>query len=153
MKLTNTPLRVGIWFLAFVELAVGIVATLTPRIFYDDVPWVSLAPPYSEHLMRDYGAMNLALAVVSLVAAITMEQLIVRAALAAYLVFAIPHLLFHLTHHQHYTTTATITETTALVVAALLPAVLLALTRERPPVGGRPGRPPIVRRSAAQRPR
>lgn len=94
MKLTNVPLRIGIWFLALVELTVGVVATLTPRVFYDDVPWVSLAPPYSEHLMRDYGAMNLALGVVSFVAAITMEQLMVRAALAAYLVFAIPTCCF-----------------------------------------------------------
>jgi hypothetical protein len=144
MKLTNVPLRIGIWFLALVELTVGVVATLTPRVFYDDVPWVSLAPPYSEHVMRDYGAMNLALGVVSFVAAITMEQLMVRAALAAYLVFAIPHLLFHLTHHQRYTTTAAITETTALVVAALLPAALLALTRGR--AVARPDKPPIARR-------
>lgn len=149
MKLTNVPLRIGIWFLALVELTVGVVATLTPRVFYDDVPWVSLAPPYSEHLMRDYGAMNLALGVVSFVAAITMEQLMVRAALAAYLVFAIPHLLFHLTHHQRYTTTAAITETTALVVAALLPAALLALTRGR--AVARAGIPPIARRQALQR--
>ena len=146
MKLTNVPLRVGIWFFALAELAVGVVATLTPRVFYDDVPWVSLAPPYSEHLMRDYGAMNLALAVVIFVAAITMEQLMVRAALTAYLVFAIPHLLFHATHHQHYTTTAAITETAALVVAVLLPVTLLALTRERPPVDGRPGKPPTAGR-------
>lgn len=130
MKVTNVPLRVGIWFLALTELAVGVVATLTPRVFYDDVPWVSLAPPYSEHLMRDYGAMNLALAVVSLVAAITMGQLMVRTALTGYLVFALPHLLFHITHHQHYTATEAISETTALVVAVLLPLVLLALTHE-----------------------
>jgi hypothetical protein len=129
--LTNVPLRVGIWFLVFVELAVGTVATLTPRVFYDDIPWVSLAPPYSEHLMRDYGAMNLALAVVTLVAAITMEQLMVRVALAAYLVFAIPHLLFHVTHHRHYTATAAIAETAALVVAMLLPVALLSLTGRR----------------------
>lgn len=129
MTLTNVALRAGIWFLALVELAVGAVATVTPRVFYDHVPWVSLAPPYSEHLMRDYGAMNLALGLVFLVAAITMEHLTVRTALAAYLVFALPHLLFHLTHHQHYTTTAAITETTALVVAAVLPVALLALTR------------------------
>ncbi|MGH3532954.1 MAG: hypothetical protein ACRDUT_18910, partial [Mycobacterium sp.] len=77
MKLTNVPLRVGVWFLVFVEFAVGVVATLTPRVFYDDFPWVSLVPPFSEHLMRDFGAMNLALGVVSLVAAITMEQLMV----------------------------------------------------------------------------
>jgi hypothetical protein len=153
MRLTNVPLRVGIWFLALAELAVGAVATLAPRVFYDDVPWVSLAPPYSEHLMRDYGAMNLALAVVTLVGAITMGQLMVRTALTAYLVFALPHLLFHVTHHQHYTTTGAVSETAALVVAALLPVVLLALTGERPPVGGRTGRPPTARQSAAQRSR
>lgn len=84
----NTTLRVGIWFVAAVMLIVGAVATLTPRTFYDHVPWVSLNPPYSEHLMRDYGAMNLALALMMVVAAITMERLIIRATLTAYLVFA-----------------------------------------------------------------
>jgi hypothetical protein len=136
MRLTSVPLRVGMWFLGLVELIVGVVATLTPRVFYDDVPWVNLAPPYSEHLMRDYGAMNLALGLVFVVAAVTMEQLMVRTALAAYVLFAVPHLLFHLTHHQHYTTTAAISETTVLAVAALLPVALLALTRERGPACG-----------------
>jgi hypothetical protein len=133
--LTNLPLRAGIWALTLVEFAVGITATLTPRAFYDHVPWVDLSPPYAEHLMRDYGAMNLALALVLLVAAITMEPLLVRTALAAYVVFAVPHLLFHLTHHQHYSTAAAVGETTALVVAVLLPLALLALTvtRASPP--------------------
>jgi hypothetical protein len=153
MKLANVLLQVGIWFLALVELIVGVVATLTPRVFYDNVPGVSLASPYSEHLMRDVGAMNLALAVVIFVAAITMERLIVRTALTAYLVFALPHLLFHVTHHQHYPTTVAITETTGLVAAVLLPVALLALTRGRPPVGSQPGRPPTARRSALQQPR
>jgi hypothetical protein len=145
MKLTNVVLRIGIWFLAIVELAIGVVAALAPQVFYDDVLGVSLASPYSEHLMRDLGAMNLALAVVTFVAAITMEQLIVRTALTAYLVFAIPHLLFHVTHHQHYPTTTAIVETTGLVVLLLLPVALLVLTRERPPVGGPAGRPPTAR--------
>lgn len=127
MKLTNTPLRVGIWFLALVDLGIGSAALLTPRTFYDHVPGVSLASPYSEHLMRDVGAMSLALAVVTFVAAITMQQLMVRTALTAYLVFAIPHLLFHVTHHQHYPTTTTIIETTGLVVLVLLPVALLAI--------------------------
>jgi hypothetical protein len=129
--LTNVPLRVGIWFVALVELAVGVVATLAPRAFYDHVPWVTLAPPYSEHLMRDYGAMNLALSLVTVVAAITMDRLMVRTALAGYVVFAIPHLIFHVTHHQHYTTSAAIGETIALAIAVLLPLGLLTLTRQR----------------------
>jgi hypothetical protein len=125
----NHPLlRAGMWFLTIVELAVGLVATLAPRTFYDYVPWVDLAPPFSEHLMRDYGAMNLALGLVTAVAAITMDRVMVRTSLAAYLLFAVPHLLFHVTHHNHYTASQAIGETTALTIAVLLPLALLALT-------------------------
>jgi hypothetical protein len=127
-RLTNLPLRAGLWALTIVGFATGVLATLTPRAFYDHVLWVDLVPPYADHLMRDYGAMNLALGVVTLVAAITMDRLIVRTTLGAYIVFAIPHLIFHVTHHQHYTTAAAVGETTALVVAVLLPLALLALT-------------------------
>jgi hypothetical protein len=127
-RLTNAPLRAGMWFLTFVELAVGVVATLVPRVFYDYVPWVDLAPPFSEHLMRDYGAMTLALGMVTAVAAFTMDRRMVRTALAAILLFAVPHLLFHVTHHEHYTTSQAVGETTALAIAVLLPLALLALT-------------------------
>jgi hypothetical protein len=126
--MNHVLLRAGMWFLTFVELAVGVVATLAPRAFYDYVPWVDLAPPFSEHLMRDYGAMNLALGLVTAVAAITMERVMVRTALAAYLLFAVPHLLFHVTHHHHYTTSQAVSETTALTIAVLLPLALLMLS-------------------------
>lgn len=125
-------LRAGVWFLTFVEMVVGLVATLAPRAFYDYVPWVDLIPPFSEHLMRDYGAMNLSLALVFVVAAVTMERRMVRIALGAYLLFAIPHLIFHLTHLEHFTTGATVWQTILLTVAVLLPVGLLILTGWRP---------------------
>jgi hypothetical protein len=128
----NSLLRAGVWFTTAVELAVGVVATLAPRAFYDYVPWVDLALPFAEHLMRDYGAMNLALGLVTAVAAITMDRRMVRTALAAYLLFAVPHLLFHITHHQHYTAQQAVGETTALTIAVLLPIALLALTWRLP---------------------
>jgi hypothetical protein len=115
------------WFLTIVELAVGLVATLAPRTFYDYVPWVDLAPPFSEHLMRDYGAMNLALGLVTAVSAITMNRVMVCTSLAAYLLFAVPHLMFHVTHHDHYTASQAVGETTALTIAVLIPLALLAL--------------------------
>jgi hypothetical protein len=121
-------LRAGMWFLAFVEVTVGAVATLAPRSFYDYVPWVDLAPPFSEHLMRDYGAMNLALGLVTAVAAATMDRVMVRTALLAYLLFAVPHLLFHVSHQHHHTTSEAVSETTALTIAVLLPLGLLALS-------------------------
>ena len=121
-------LRAGMWFLTLVEVAVGLVATLTPRSFYDYVPWVDLAPPFSEHLMRDYGAMNLALGLVTAVAAVTMSTVMVRTALLAYLLFAVPHLLFHVSHQHHHTTSQAVGETTGLTIAVLLPLTLLALS-------------------------
>lgn len=125
-------LRAGVWFLTFVALAVGLVATLAPRAFYDYVPWVTLVPPFSEHLMRDYGAMNLSLALVFVVAAITMERRMVRVALGAYLLFAIPHLIFHVNHLEHFTTIDAVAQTIVLTVAVLLPVALLILTAARP---------------------
>ncbi len=122
-------LRAGIWFLAIVTAAVGLLAMLLPRTFYQRVPWVALDPLYSEHLMRDFGAMNLALALVVVVAGVTMERLLVRTVLGALLLFAVPHLIFHATHVEHFSTSAAATELVALTIAAALPAALLILTR------------------------
>ena len=54
--------------------ALGIYAAFFPRAFYDDFPfgrrWVAHDGPYNEHLVRDFGAMNLALAAVTLARAV-----------------------------------------------------------------------------------
>ncbi|OBG42648.1 hypothetical protein A5672_11025 [Mycobacterium alsense] len=129
--MSSPTLRAGLWFLTFVEVVVGVVATFFPRSFYDWVPWVDLIPPYSEHLMRDYGAMNLGLALVFVVAATTMERRLVRVALGAYLLFAVPHLIFHVTHLENFSTAAAVGQMAILAIAVLLPAALLILTRRR----------------------
>jgi hypothetical protein len=61
-----------------------------------------------------------------------MERRMVRIALGAYLLFAIPHLIFHLTHLEHFTMAAAVWQTIVLTVAVLLPAGLLILTAWRP---------------------
>ncbi|MGH3785611.1 MAG: hypothetical protein ACRDRG_03475 [Pseudonocardiaceae bacterium] len=38
-------LRAGLWFLTVVTAAVGVVATLLARAFYQHVPWIALNPP------------------------------------------------------------------------------------------------------------
>ena len=55
-------------------------------------------PAYNEHLIRDFGGMNLAMAVVFGAAAVTLDRWLSTTALVAYLVFALPHLVFHLDH-------------------------------------------------------
>ncbi len=134
-------LRAGLWFLAMVNAAVGVVATFLPYAFYQDVPWVALDPPYSEHLMRDFGAMNLALALVVVVAGVTMNRLLVRTALCAVLLFAVPHLIFHVTHREHFSTSAAAAELVAFTIAAALPAALLILTRHNDHLFGGRRRP------------
>ena len=79
LLLAATPLVVGVW------------ALLLPRSFYDDFPsegrdWVSALGPYDEHLVRDVGALNLALCALLVFAAVVLEKRLVQAALVAWLV-------------------------------------------------------------------
>jgi hypothetical protein len=58
--------------------------------------WVSTLGPYNEHLVRDVGALNLALGVLLATAALLLERRLVQVSLIAYLVYAVPHFAFHL---------------------------------------------------------
>jgi hypothetical protein len=78
---------------------------LAPEHYFKHFPgaghaWVALDGPYNEHLMRDYGALNLALGTVALCALIfASRQLMITAAIAE-LVYAIPHIAYHLGTHS-----------------------------------------------------
>lgn len=125
--------RAGLIFLAVTQGLAGSVQLFLPKTFYDDfptpdTPWVSLLPPYSEHLMRDVGALTLAYVFVLAAAAVTMERRLVCVALIANLVFTVPHFVFHATHLEHYPTGAAVGQTIALAIGVVLPATLLALS-------------------------
>ncbi len=127
-------LRGGLLFFAAAEALIGVWAQGWPRSFYTDFPlpghrWVANLPSYNEHVLRDFGGLNLALAVVFGVAAVTLHPVLVRAVLAGYLVFAVPHLVFHLNHLQPFGRTDAAAQTVALTAVAVLPVALLALTR------------------------
>lgn len=130
-------LRGGLLVLAVSALAVGLWALLDPRSFYDDFPlpgraWVSTLGPYNEHLVRDVGALNLALGVLLVVAAVLLERRLVQASLVAYLAYAVPHFIFHLSKGDAFPIGDNIANLITLGLAVLLPLVLLALV-------GRPG--------------
>lgn len=95
--------RVALGILALIGIQVGVWAAFAPRSFYDDFPgsgrvWVAVDGPYNEHLVRDVGALNLALAVVAIVALVTLSRAAVLAAGGAWLAYGIPHLVYHLRH-------------------------------------------------------
>jgi hypothetical protein len=95
--------RIALAILAVIGLQVGLWAAFAPQSFYNDFPgagriWVSVDGPYNQHLIRDVGALNLALAVVAIVAFVTMSRAAVLCAGGAWLAYGLPHLIYHLRH-------------------------------------------------------
>ena len=128
-------LRIGLLLLAATALG-GFWALILPRSFYEDFPlpgrdWVSSLGPYNEHLVRDYGELNLALGVLLVFAAVMLERRLVQASLVAWLVYAVPHFVFHVTQVHHFSLGDNLAQLSSLGFQVLLPLVLLALTRMR----------------------
>ena len=120
-------LRIGLAVLALIELALGLWTTLAPESFYSDVPTVDLTPPYSEHLLRDFGGATLGLAIVLGAAAIWPETKWVIVALLGYLAFSVPHLAFHLGHLNGASDPEATILTVGLGAVVVLPLALIGL--------------------------
>ena len=131
--------RPVLFVLAASALQLGLWAALAPASFYDDFPtsarrWVAVDGPYNEHLVRDFGQLNLAMAALLIAAFVRPERYLVRTAAVASLLFALPHLAYHATNLDVYGTSDKIANVVLLSVAVLLPVVLvLGTARARPP--------------------
>jgi len=142
----TTAIRIG---LGYLTVAIGLVAVsilVAPRTFYEDFPtggwnWVSALPPYNEHLIRDFGAASLGLAILALLAAVWLDRRVVQAAAVAIFAGSLPHAIYHSTTTEAYSTGSNIASLGALYLQVLLPLALLYLatgSRQRPPEGERP---------------
>jgi hypothetical protein len=132
-------IRAALVALAFIALWVGLWATFSPRSFYDNFPgggqaWVAPDGPYNEHIIRDFGSLNLALAAVTIVAAVTLGRAVVIAAALAWLLYGVPHLVYHARHLDVYDSADKPAVLAALVLSVVLPIVILvAESRRRAP--------------------
>jgi hypothetical protein len=131
-RVRRTWLRIGLMFVAATPLAGGVWALLFPRAFYDDFPlpgsdWVSTLGPYNEHLVRDYGALNLAMAVLLLAAGVLLERRLAQVALITWLVFEVPHFVFHVGQTHHFSAGSNLAQLGGLALLIVLPLVLLFL--------------------------
>ena len=129
--LARTPLLL----LAVAALYQGIWAQLSPRTFYEDFPggmsWIAAEGPFNEHLVRDVGGLVNGLGVVAIVAAWTLSRSVVLAATLGWLIYAVPHLAFHMTHPLD-SVGMQVLNVLVLVSEILLPlAGLLAVWRRR----------------------
>jgi hypothetical protein len=137
----NTAIRIFLGILALTSVQLGVWATFWPHQFYRTYPgggrtWVAQNGPYNEHLVRDFGGLNLTLALLLIVAVVTLSVTMVRTASVGYLLFGIPHLVYHLRHLDVFSSTDKVVNAVLLSGAVLLAlgALLFTLqTEERAP--------------------
>lgn len=130
-------MRGGLGMLSLSALAVGLWALFLPRSFHGDFPfpgrgWVSALGPYNGHLVVDVGAMYLALGVLLMAAAISLGGELVRVSLVAWLVFAVPHFVYHAATLHHYPLLVDkVGNVVSLGLVVLPPLILLFLDGSR----------------------
>ena len=125
--------RIALAYLALVSLEIGVWAQLAPRSFYDHFPglgraWVNVNGPYNEHLVRDVGGLNLALAAVLIVAFLTLSRPTIIAASVASLLYGIPHLVFHIANTDGLSSSDIAISLGGLALFAVVPIALIVVS-------------------------
>ncbi|MFE5287021.1 hypothetical protein ACFRAQ_18840 [Nocardia sp. NPDC056611] len=122
-------------------LVTGLWAVIAPESFYDSYPgfglhWVRADGPYNHHLAADVGAFFLALGAISAAALYYRDSVIARVSGLGWLVFGLPHFLYHAFHRPDALSGLSygLSLFAALLLPALALAVLLVAPRERFPV-------------------
>jgi hypothetical protein len=129
--------QVALVVIAAASGVVGLWAQALPRSFYDDFPgagrvWVAVDGPFNEHLVRDVGGLNLALAFVAVVALATGSVLVARAAGGGALLYGVPHLTYHALNLDPFDTGDSIAMLMSLSLAALAGVAAVAPERTTP---------------------
>jgi len=126
--MTHRMQQVLLVVLALSAAWVGFWATFAARSFYDSFPgaghhWVSMDGPFNAHLVRDVGGLYLSLFVITTCA--LWHTSLARIAGGAWLGFSIPHLIYHATHLDMFSTADKIGNMLALGGTVLFAALLL----------------------------
>jgi hypothetical protein len=146
-------IRAGLLSLGLPLVAIGAWALIGPHSFYENFPasgrhWVSGLGPYDEHLVRDVGSLLMAIGLLQTWAAAQPSRLLVRAALVVGLVYAVPHLIFHASNTEPFSTGDNVVNIGALVLAVVVPILLLVLTRATGTVAAASDREAAIEREA-----
>ncbi|MBN1530802.1 MAG: carboxymuconolactone decarboxylase family protein [Thermoleophilaceae bacterium] len=129
--------RVLLLALGVPQALVGVWALFFPRSFYDDFPagtdgWVNALGPYDEHLVRDVGSLFIALGVLLAFAAFSLRRGTVIAASVAWLLYAVPHFVWHVFNLEPYSTADAVVNTVTLAGTVVGGLSVLGLALRRP---------------------
>lgn len=125
-----TATRVALALLVASGLFVGGWAQLSPRGFYANFPgldrvWLTPLGPFNEHLVRDVGALDLALAALAGWAFVRPWPERVRAVGVVWSVWGILHLAYHLSTLDMFPTLENVLSIGSLTLTAIAAATLV----------------------------
>lgn len=108
-------------------------AEIAPHSFYRSFPgfgqhWLPPLGPFTEHAFRDFGGLNLGLALAAMVAATTLTTHTARCAAAAWLGYSVPHLAFHAAHTAPFSAGDDVAQLLSLAALVAIPAAAWWLT-------------------------
>jgi lysylphosphatidylglycerol synthetase-like protein (DUF2156 family) len=82
--------------------------------------------------VRDVGELNLAIVVITVIALVTLVPMLVRAVLVGWLVYSVPHLVYHLRNTEPFSTDDEVSIAASLALVPILAAVLLVIEVRAP---------------------
>ena len=131
-----------LWSVAAPSAITGLWALLAPSSWYENFPglglvWLPETGAYNEHLARDYGGALLALAVLLAWLAVAPRARLAVAAPVAYLVWALPHLVYHVANVEQLSTADNVVNLAILAGSVAVPAFLLVQRGGPRPAGRR----------------
>jgi hypothetical protein len=134
---TITIRRIILAATAALGLFVGAWAAFWPSSFYSAFPgfgriWIAIDGPYNEHLIRDVGALYLALAGASIAAIFSRQPDAGRVVGVAWTVFGLPHLAYHLAHFESLSPIDVVGNVVSLGGSLALGIVLMLPGAKRP---------------------
>jgi hypothetical protein len=133
---TRTIARASLWYLAATAAITGLPAALAPHYFYDDFPfgaaWVSMLPPFNQHLISDVGGFYLAFALLFAWAAVTLQRALVVPLCASWAIAALIHFGYHVAHLDGWDLGDAAAQTVALGLALVLPLAAAMAVRRLP---------------------
>jgi hypothetical protein len=132
----RTITRVLLVLFGLVEAVVGIWPLVSPIGFYQDFPgfrtgWVAMDGPFNEHLLRDFGGLNLTLAALLVGAAVIGTTAVARLAGVAGLLFGLPHFFYHLGHVSHFEQIDQVLIIATTGLGVVVPLAVLAIPGRR----------------------
>jgi 4-carboxymuconolactone decarboxylase len=130
MRTREQNVRIALLVLGVPNLFAGLWIRLAPHNFWANFPgfghhWVSAAGPYDGHTITDYGAALAGLSAGLIALALFPRARAATILLGAWLVAAIPHLLYHVVATGGMSTGDNIANIAVLALTVALPAALL----------------------------